>query len=59
MMKAVKMNSITINEVNIRSNFTPITEAKLALAYIAAYLTAISTIGAFYLLGLFDVGFLS
>ena len=53
------MNSITINDVNLRSTFTLTTEAKLAMAYFAAHLTAISTIGALYLLGLFNVGFLS
>jgi len=53
------MNSITINDVNLSSTFTLTTEAKLAMTYIAAHLTAISTIGTFYLLGLFNVGFLS
>lgn len=53
------MSSATMNCFRlIRSNRVS-TDIKLTISYLAAHLTAISTVGFFYMLGLFDVGFLS
>ena len=56
--EVVKMSSTAINYFSSYSTFTHTTNAKLAISYVAAHLTAISTIGVLYLLGLFDVGLL-
>ena len=53
------MSSIIMNDIKNCSVPTLSTNAKLAMSYLAAHLTAISSTGTLYLLGLFDVGFLS
>lgn len=52
------MTTMTLNALKT-GNANSTTNVKLALTYTAAHLTALSTVGILYLLGLFDVGFLS
>jgi hypothetical protein len=59
MIEVVKMSSIAISNFRRNSNINLTTNVKLAISYAAAHLTAFSSVGFFYLLGLFDVGFLS
>jgi hypothetical protein len=59
MIEVVKMSSIAISNFRRNSTINLTTNVKLAISYAAAHLTAISIVGFLYLLGLFDVGFLS
>lgn len=49
----------THNDIRKGSLLNLTTTMKLAISFIAAHLTAVSTIGIVYMLGIFDVGFLS
>lgn len=52
------MNTITI-QLNKKFQSRISTQGKVALSYLAAHLTALSTVIIMYISGLFDVGFLS
>lgn len=52
-MMTMTLNTLKTGKTNSSNT------VKLAVTYAAAHLTALSTVGILYLLGLFDVGFLS
>ncbi len=55
MIEVVKMSSIAISNFRRNSIINLTTNVKLAISYATAHLTAFSTVGFLYLLGLFDV----